>query len=346
MSDFTPTSSIIPVTILAGFLGSGKTTLLNRILREEHGLRLAVLVNDFGKVNIDAELLDGDGVSNMVSLPNGCICCTLFGSLVEVLSQLVHLPEPPQHILIEASGVSQPHQVADIVFAGDFQQHMRLDGIITLVDALNVRRLAEVVMFIEKQLEDADLILLNKLDLVGPDEKEELIAWIHGIAPNARVIPTTYADVPLDILLSIDREPVFDARPHDAHVHLHVHHDHDHHHDHDGHVHEHSDEHTYAYETWMATTEQPLRREALLAALSELPPEIYRGKGFVYLADAPARKGILQMVGPRVSLDESDGWGDDPARTELVFIGAPGALSDDQLHDLLTACVAESSVVQ
>lgn len=329
----TPTPSLIPVTILAGFLGSGKTTLLNRILQEEHGLRLAVLVNDFGKVNIDAGLLDGDRASNMVSLPNGCICCTLFGNLVDVLSNLVHLPEPPDHILMEASGVSQPHQIADIVFAGDFQQHLRLDGIITLVDAENVRRLAEVVMFIESQLEDADLILLNKLDLVGEDEKEDLIAWIHAIAPNARVIPTIYADVPLDILLSVEREPELGAGDHSSHLHLH-------HDDHGGHVHEHSDEHTYAYETWIVTTDQPLHREALLAALSELPPQIYRGKGYVHLADAPGHRGVLQMVGPRVSLSEDDRWGNEPARTQLVFIGAPGALTDGQLDAMLTACAA------
>ncbi|MCP4164312.1 MAG: GTP-binding protein [Chloroflexi bacterium] len=309
----------IPVTILAGFLGSGKTTLLNRILHAEHGLRVAVLINDFGEVNIDLKLADGDQASDMISLPNGCICCTLFGNLVEVLRNLTELAEAPDHILIEASGVSQPHQIADILAVTDLKPHLRLDGIITLVDSENVQRLAEVVMFIEKQLSDADLIVLNKIDLIEAEALEELQTWIRGIAPDARILPTTYAEVPLALLLSIghgDPSLAFDL--HDEHIH---HHDHDHEHEHGG-------DHGLMFETWLYQADHALERSALLQAVAQLPATIYRGKGIVCLSDSPDQRTILQMVGRRLRLDTAGGWGDLSPHTELVFIGAPAALDE------------------
>ena len=154
-------------------------------------MRIAVLVNDFGEINIDSQLIDGQRASDMISLPNGCICCTLFGNLVEVLLRLTGLDEPPDHILIEASGVSQPHQIADILNVSDLQETLRLDGIITLVDAENVRRLAEVVMFIAGQLADADLIVLNKMDLIDAGAGD-LSPGFEKQAPDARIFPTRF----------------------------------------------------------------------------------------------------------------------------------------------------------
>jgi len=312
----------IPVTILAGFLGSGKTTLLNRILHDEHGLRMAVLVNDFGEVNIDAQLIDGNQASEMISLPNGCICCTLFGSLVEVLLKLTRLAEPPEHILIEASGVSQPHQISDILTVSDLQERLHLDGIITLVDAENVRKLSRVVMFIEGQLVDADIIVLNKIDMVESDSVADLMAWIRESAPNARIIPAAYADVPLSIVFgatAAGREisPLVGEHDHD-----HTHHD-------------------LEFETWLYSSDKPLAHDALLRTIEELPSSIYRGKGIVVLADRLNRRTIMQMVGKRIQFHDGGEWGDESKKTELVFIGEPKTLSSDELSGFFDACQAD-----
>jgi G3E family GTPase len=312
-------SQPIPVTILAGFLGSGKTTLLNRILHAEHGMRMAVLVNDFGEVNIDAQLIDGDQASEMISLPNGCICCTLFGNLVDVLLKLTRLAEPPDHILIEASGVSQPHQISDILTVTDLQEHLHLDGIITLVDAENVRKLSKVVMFIEGQLTDADIIILNKLDLVAPDSVDELMAWIRESAPDARIIPATYADVPLEFVFGASTDGR-DISP------IAGEHDHDHSH------------HGLEFETWLYSSDKSLASDAFLRTLEELPTGIYRGKGIVLLADKITRRTIMQMVGKRIQFHDGGEWGDEPKTTELVFIGEPMTMSSVELSSLFEAC--------
>jgi len=317
-----PASQPIPVTILAGFLGSGKTTLLNRILHADHGLRMVVLVNDVGEVNIDTQLIDGDQASDMISLPNGCICCTLFGNLVEVLLKLTRLAEPPEHILIEASGVSQPHQISDILTVTDLKEHLRLDGIITLVDAENVRKLSQVVMFIEGQLADADIIILNKLDLIEPDSVDELMAWIRESAPGARIIPATYADVPLEFVFGANTDGR-DIPP------LTGEHDHDHSH------------HGLEFETWLYSSDKPLTYNALLRTLEALPAGIYRGKGIVLLADKTNRRTIMQMVGKRIQFHDDGEWDDQPKNTELVFIGEPNTLRSDELSGLLDAYQAE-----
>lgn len=308
----------IPVSILAGFLGAGKTTLLNRILRDEHGLRLAVLINDFGTIDIDARLLQDYAPGHLISLPNGCICCTLFSNLTDVLRRLTTIPEPPEHILIEASGISAPDQIINVLELTGLQERLTLSGVIVLADAANVQRLAQAVMFIERQLRTADIVLLNKVDLVEPAAVEELKTWIRSIAPDARIIPTTFAEAPLDLLLSPLHNP--DEVPA---------------------LHHHHDDHGQEYSTWSYAGDRPLDQAALEQALAGLPPSILRGKGLVNLASQPERRMILQMMGRRLQLTADRSWQDDPRRSELVFIGEPGALTDEGLQALLDACAAQ-----
>lgn len=312
-------TQFIPITLIAGFLGAGKTTLLNRILREEHGLRIAVLVNDFGEIDIDAQLLAPAQPGQMISLPNGCICCTLFGNLVRVVQDLIEAPQPPEHIIIEASGVSSPADVAAILEIPALQNFVTLDSIITVIDAENVRRLARVVVFLEGQIRSADTLLVNKTDLVDADTLAEVLGWIRTIAPEARLLKTSYAQVPLELILGVGRPAPPGASPHPA---LHP-------------------DHNQLYQTWSYITSKPLLKVAFQTVLEALPVSIYRGKGFAYLADSPNQRYMLQLVGKRIRLDADQAWGTQPPKTELVFIGEPGALDPVELQAKFDQCLAE-----
>ena len=193
----------IPVTVIGGYLGSGKTTLLNTLLRGAHGLRLAVLVNDFGSINIDAELIaahDGD----TISLANGCICCSRQDNLGAAFYALAARPNPPDHIVIEASGVADPRRIARYAQA---IPGLRLDGIIVLADAELIRRQARdkyVGDTVLQQLQAADLIVLSKTDLITPDTVLEVRAWLAAQALGARIVEAVAGWLPLAFVLGLD----------------------------------------------------------------------------------------------------------------------------------------------
>jgi G3E family GTPase len=197
----------IPVTIVGGYLGAGKTTLVNHLLRHAQGRRLAVLVNDFGDIAIDAELIESRE-GNVLNLAGGCVCCSVGSDLVGALMALPGWAAPPDHCVIETSGVALPGAVARTL---TLVQGVRLDGVVVLADAETVRARAAdryVGDTVRGQLRDADLVLLNKVDLVAGDEVAALHAWLGEAAPRAPVVDAVDAAVPVEVVLELGADAV------------------------------------------------------------------------------------------------------------------------------------------
>ena len=354
MAEIQDFKEAIPVTIISGFLGAGKTSLLNHILNADHGLRVAVLVNDFGEINIDAELISGVSGESTINLSNGCVCCSIRDDLLEAAVQLIQRPEPPEYIVVETSGVSDPTAVSLTFMARELRSGARVDSILTVVDSEQIDQVdgkhRELAL---DQIAMADIVVLNKVDLVNDEKREELADFVKSLVPRARILETTHGKVPLDLVLGVgtyDPHRFSGKSGLDVHVHADAEaHDHDHAHEHeDEHHHEHSHEHdhTLVFNTWSYTTDKPLSHRAVRHAVKTLPPAIYRAKGVVYLNETPDRKGIVQVVGQRARLIIGAPWDDEKPGTRLVFIGKPGGIDDCELQSRFDACETENDTHQ
>jgi G3E family GTPase len=319
----------VPITLLTGFLGAGKTTLLNRILTGQHGLRVGVLVNDFGAINIDAELIEGVE-ENTINLTNGCVCCEIRDDLVKSLEQLLTREDAIDYVILEASGVSDPEGIVMTFLDQRYEGLLRLDSITCIVDAEAVFAHgdnAALNTLKMRQIGFADLVVLNKVDLVGPEHIEVIKEWIGHHLNRIRIIEATRCDVPLAILLAVGRFHPANvvSRHEDADVE-----DHEHHHEH-GDV-------GAMFQTWSYESDRPFSLELLRQMVRrELPASIYRCKGIIYAADSPGKRYALQIVGRRTEITELDEWGERTPRSQIVAIGA--AINAPELSDKFDACI-------
>ena len=191
---------MLPVTIIGGYLGSGKTTLVNHLLRHADGTRIAVLVNEFGALPIDADLIEAQG-DDVISIAGGCVCCSYGNDLVQALIDLARLDPQPDHVVLESSGVALPGAIAGSI---SLLAEYRLEGILVMADAETIRKQAVdeyVGDTIERQLSDADIVLLNKCDLISEPEQEATQGWLRSMTRNAEIVCTEQGQVPKEVAL-------------------------------------------------------------------------------------------------------------------------------------------------
>lgn len=319
-----PPPTPVPVTIIAGFLGSGKTTLLNYILHENHGVRAAVLVNDFGAINIDAKLIVGVE-DEAITLRNGCICCDIRGDLLAACMSLLARPDPPERLVIETSGVSDPLRVAETFAQPEIYRYMALDNILSVVDAERFEELlqGEMADLTRSQVQVADIVVLNKVDLVSGDRLASAELRVREVAPRSRILQAAYGRIPLALALG-DESGTGTATPLASDEKRHV-------------VHRHDPQSWFS--TWYWESDRPLSLPKVRAALESMPDTVYRAKGVIYLEELPGYRVVMQMVGKRYDLSETVPWGDAARRSEIVLIASHDTLDSPSLRRRFEDCV-------
>lgn len=362
----------LPVTIITGFLGSGKTTLLNHILTNQQGVRTAVLVNEFGEIGIDNELIITTGDDNMVELSNGCICCTINNDLVEAVYKVLERQDQIDYLVVETTGLADPLPVALTFLGTELRDLTRLDSIITVVDAENFSLDLFNSEAAYSQIAYGDIILLNKADLVDEADLDSLEVRVRDIKEGARILRTVKGQVPLPVILSVglfesdkyyEPEPAKGGHDHDHDHHDHDHHDHghDHHHHDHGHadhsacdhdhgqcVHDHDHDHHHhsshlendGFTSLSFQSDKPFDIRKFQYFLdNQLPANVFRAKGILWFDESPKRH-IFHLSGKRFSLDD-DEWNGQP-KNQLVLIGQE--LDHETLRHQIEHCLKLPSV--
>jgi G3E family GTPase len=339
----------MPVTIITGFLGSGKTTLLNYILSNCQDLKVAVLVNEFGDINIDSQLLVSMD-EDMVELSNGCICCTINDGLVDAVYRVLERSDRVDYMVIETTGVADPLPIILTFLGTELRDLTHLDSIVTVVDTETFTPEhfeSEVAL---KQIAYADMTLLNKTDLASPEKVKELEAYINTVKVGARILHTQHGKAPLPLILDaqltqpeayrefLDEEATA-GEEHDEHKH-----DEHHHHEHDRHEHHHHEHHHHhshhlendGFVSVSFESDRPMDVKKFESFLQEqLPKDVFRAKGILWFSDSDLRN-IFQLSGPRFDL-QAEEWRT-PPKNQVVFIGRN--LNANEIKQNLTCCLA------
>ncbi len=303
----------VPVLLVCGFLGAGKTTIVNHLLANADGMRIAAVVNDFGAINIDAELIAGaeDGV---VSLSNGCICCTLEGDLLRTLAGLLRRNPRPEAIVVETSGVADPADIVRNLMDPVVWREAPLETVLCVVDAAGPGDFDDVLP--RSQIRAADVIALSKVDLAEAGQRDRVRAAVAAVNPRAVVVDAVLGAVPLALLFPAgpdappprvpDRaRPVADR-----------------------------------FETMSWTSDRPVSLSRFQAAIGRLSPRLARAKGFIETVEHPGRSMLLQLAGGRATLAPAGLMSSDRPCVRLVFIAEIGALSVGEIETVMSGCVA------
>ncbi len=341
----------IPVTVLTGYLGAGKTTLLNRILTEPHGQKFAVIVNEFGEIGIDNDLVVGAD-EEIFEMNNGCICCTVRGDLVRIIAGLMRRKGKFDAIIVETTGLADPAPVAQTFFMDDaVGANAKLDAVVTVADAKWLKDRLKDAPEAKNQIAFADVILINKTDLVATDDLREVEMRIRAINPYAKLHRTERCQIPLPEVLGrnafdldriLDIEPEFLVADGDGHDHEHGH-DHTHGHD-DGHHHHHGLKHYHDEDVQSVSlkTEKPLDPDKFFPWVQDLVakegPSILRAKGILAFKNDPDRF-VFQGVHMILDGDHQRPWAADEKReSRIVFIGRN--LPEEMIRNGFESCSA------
>lgn len=310
--------SLLPITLIGGFLGAGKTTLLNSLLMQGDGRRLAVLVNDFGALNIDAKLIVKVEGQTM-ELANGCICCSIRDDLVAGVEQLLAAEPRPEQLLIETSGVSDPMNIVCTFNTAKVRRQIFLENVVTVVDAVHAldARDAEWSTLFERQVRSAYMIVLNRVQAAGPEQTAKVRERLRELMPSVAIVESADGSVPLSVLLGDARVGQSTFRPEPTML-----------------------DTAHPFDSLVFRSTRPLRRVDFLRVMKSLANSVYRAKGFINFRNYPLTT-LYQKVGSFESCVDGGVWGVATPQTELVLIGVKGRFDSASIVAELETCCAD-----